>query len=58
MASFNADGRGAIVNASRSVIYAHARPDLAEMDWTDAVARAAGEFAADLRQALKRRFGN
>jgi orotidine-5'-phosphate decarboxylase len=57
MASFNDAGRGAIVNASRSVIYAHARQEMAGMDWTDAIATAAREFSADLRQALQRRFG-
>ena len=46
-ASFRPDGTGAIVNASRSVIYAHANaPDI---DWKLAVAQAATAFAEDLR---------
>ena len=51
-ACFDADGRGAIVNASRSVIYAHSRPEYAGMDWPDAVAAAARAFAADMAAAL------
>jgi orotidine-5'-phosphate decarboxylase len=52
-ASFKSDGTGAIVNASRSVIYAHSRPEFAGKPWQDAVARAAKEFAADIAQAVK-----
>lgn len=49
-ASFDADGRGAIVNASRSVIYAFARDT--DVPWRKAVERAAGAFAADIAGAL------
>ena len=52
-ASFRDDGTGAIVNASRSVIYAHSRKEYAGLDWQAAVAKAAEEFAADLRQATQ-----
>ena len=51
-ASFNADGRGAIVNASRSVIYAHASDAYAGRPWREAVAEAAQAFAADLAGAI------
>lgn len=52
-AAFKADGTGAIVNASRSVLTAHRRKDLASLDWRQAVATAAGELAADIAGALK-----
>lgn len=49
-ASFRDDGTGAIVNASRSVIYAHHRhPNL---DWKKAVETAVKEFAKDIRLAV------
>ena len=51
-ASFSADGRGAIVNASRSVIYAHASDIYAGVPWREAVAQAAQAFAADLAGAI------
>lgn len=52
-AAFDGKGRGAIVNASRSVIYAHAKnPALA---WDEAIDRAARAFAADIAGALERR---
>ena len=51
-ASFKPDGTGAIVNASRSVIYAHQRDEYAGMDWRQAVAAAAKAFAADIRSAV------
>ncbi len=51
-AAFQSDGTGAIVNASRSVLYAHQRPEYAGSNWKDAVARAAKAFAEDLRNAV------
>ncbi|MDP6543256.1 MAG: orotidine-5'-phosphate decarboxylase [Phycisphaerae bacterium] len=49
-ASFKPDGTGAIVNASRSVIYAFDKnPDI---DWRQAVAQAAKAFALDLASVL------
>jgi orotidine-5'-phosphate decarboxylase len=49
-ASFKPDGTGAIVNASRSVIYAYDKnPDV---DWRQAIAQAAKDFAADLAAAV------
>jgi len=51
-AAFKTDGTGAIVNASRSVIYAYQRPQYAGMEWADAVAAAARAFAEDIRQAV------
>lgn len=48
---FGADGRGAIVNASRSVICAYQRSEYVERfgdDWQACVAAAAQDFAADV----------
>ncbi len=48
---FRADGSGAIINASRSVIYAFSKPAHAERfgdDWRGAVAAAAADFARDV----------
>ncbi|HUT61241.1 MAG TPA: orotidine-5'-phosphate decarboxylase [Phycisphaerae bacterium] len=50
-AAFKPDGTGAIVNASRSVIYAHESAG-ADRDWKKAIASAAGAFAEDIRRAL------
>lgn len=50
-ACFLPDGRGAVVNASRSVIFAHQRPELRERfagDWRACVAEACRLFAADI----------
>jgi orotidine-5'-phosphate decarboxylase len=52
-AAFKPDGTGAIVNASRSVIYAHRAPG-APKDWKQAVADAARAFAKDIASALSR----
>lgn len=51
-AAFDAEGGGAIVNAGRSVIYAHLREDYAGVDWKQAVASAARGFAEDIRGAV------
>jgi orotidine-5'-phosphate decarboxylase len=51
-ASFNEDGRGAIVNASRSVIYAHRNEAYEGLDFKDAVAAAAKAFAEDIASAV------
>lgn len=54
-ASFHEDGYGAIVNASRSVLYAHKRPEYAGLPWAVAVQEAAREFAEDIaRVTLKK----
>jgi orotidine-5'-phosphate decarboxylase len=53
-AGFRSDGRGGIVNASRSVIYAHAREEYARRPWQEAVAAAARAFADDIAGALDR----
>jgi len=53
-ASFKPDGTGALVNASRSVIYAFASQTDSGMKWQDAVAAAARAFAEDIRNALAR----
>lgn len=50
-AAFDAAGSGAIVNASRSVIYAYGKDDKA--DWKKVVLAAARAFAHDIRGALK-----
>lgn len=51
-AAFRPDGTGAIVSASRSVIYAHGRPEYAGLAWQQAVADAARAFAKDIRRAV------
>lgn len=48
-AAFDSDGRGAIVSASRSVLYPEPRPG---EDWQQAVARAAREMKAELAAFL------
>lgn len=53
-ASFKADGTGAIVNASRSVIYAYQQKKFVGMDWKQAVEQAAKDFAADIAGAIKK----
>ncbi len=53
-AAFKADGTGAIVNASRSVLYAFRKGPHAGKDWKQAVASAAKDLVADIRQALAR----
>jgi orotidine-5'-phosphate decarboxylase len=50
--SFRADGTGAIVTASRSVLYPQAQTKGG--DWTGAVARAAEAFHRDIRTGLGR----
>ncbi len=48
---FRSDGTGAVVNASRSVIYAFSQPEYAARfgdDWQACVAEAARRFAADV----------
>jgi len=52
-AAFKPDGTGAIVNASRSVIYAYREGNYAGADWKKAVAQAAQGFAADIKNAMK-----
>ncbi len=47
-ACFLPDGRGAIVNASRSVIFAYETPQGSGRDWRSAIRLAAERFAADL----------
>ncbi len=49
-ASFDTDGRGAIVNASRSVIYAFMKDET--VPWQQAVERGAKAFAADISRAV------
>jgi len=54
---FRADGTGAVVNASRSVIYAFAKPNYAQRfgdDWPACVAAACRDFAADVARLMSR----
>jgi len=51
-AAFKPDGTGAIVNASRSVIYAFDREEYKGMDWKKAIEAAARAFAEDVRNAI------
>jgi len=52
-AAFRPDGTGAIVNASRSILYAHNRAEYAGADWKKAVESAAKAFAEDIRNAVR-----
>lgn len=49
---FKGDGTGAIVNASRSVIFAYHEEKYKGVDWLEAVQRAAVAFADDIRKAV------
>ena len=49
-ACFNKDGRGAIITASRSVIFAYEKD--ADRPWADAVAEAAHRFAQEVADVL------
>jgi len=49
-ASFKPDGTGAIVNASRSVIYAFDKNP--EIDWRQAIRQAASDLASDVASAV------
>ena len=51
-ACFKDDGTGAIVNASRSVIFAYREEQYKDLDWLEAVQRAAVAFAEDIRKAV------
>jgi orotidine-5'-phosphate decarboxylase len=46
---FRADGKGAIITASRSVIYPSAKPS---EHWKTAVERASRNFAAEIRSVV------
>ena len=54
-AAFKGDGSGAIVNASRSVLYAFADRKYAHLDWRKAVEQAARDFASDIAAAVRGR---
>jgi len=51
-ACFKEDGTGAIVNASRSVIYAHQRDEYEGLEWAEAVTAATRAFADDIARAV------
>jgi hypothetical protein len=49
-----ANGRGAIVSASRSILYAHNDKKYADItDWTQCVVQATLDMKADLRRVLE-----
>jgi len=52
-AAFKPDGTGAIVNASRCVIFAFDKDEYAGRPWRDAIAAATRAFAADIAGAVK-----
>jgi orotidine-5'-phosphate decarboxylase len=52
-AAFDSNGTGAIVNASRSVIFAYNKGPHAGGDWKRAVELATRDFAADIAQAVR-----
>jgi orotidine-5'-phosphate decarboxylase len=51
-AAFTSEGTGAIVNASRSVIFAYNDQKYANMDWKSAIQQAAKDFTKDIAQAV------
>jgi orotidine-5'-phosphate decarboxylase len=61
-AAFDAQGRGAVVNSSRGIIFAWRRPpydtDYGEARWQEAVAAAAKAMVEDLRGVTGRRTGS
>ena len=52
LGGFRPDKTGAIVSASRSVIYAYQQERFATAYWKDAIAQAARDLADDIRQTL------
>lgn len=50
---FRADGGGAVINASRSVIYAYTKPEYAKQDWPCVVEAACRTFAQDVAPLVK-----
>lgn len=52
-AGFDAQGRGAIVNSSRAIIFAHERREYEHLAWQDAVAQATTDMNDQLRQAIR-----
>ena len=46
------DGQGAIVSASRSILYAHRSDKYAGRDWKDAVAQSVRDMRDDLKNVL------
>ena len=52
LGGFMPDKTGAIVSASRSVIYAYQQERFATTHWKDAIAQAARDLADDIRQTL------
>ncbi len=54
-AAFKPDGTGAIVNASRSVIYAFRDAKHAGKPWRRAISDAAGDFAREIRDAVTKK---
>ena len=52
LGGFRSDKTGAIVSASRSVIYAYQQERFATLHWKDAIAQAARDLADDIRQTL------
>ncbi len=53
-AAFKDDGTGAIVNASRSVLYPWTMEKYAKLEWKDAIRAAVKDFAGDIRSAVGR----
>jgi orotidine-5'-phosphate decarboxylase len=54
-AAFNADGRGALVSASRSILYAHREKKHADIagDWQKCVERAVVEMKEDVARIVR-----
>ena len=52
VSSFVDGHRGALVNSSRGILFAHQRPEFAELPWREAVERAIEDMIADITGAL------
>ena len=60
-AAFHEDGWGAVINATRSVIYAWERPEyehLGEVNWEEAVELAVRDMRQDISEAMARRVSS
>ncbi|MDK1030399.1 MAG: orotidine-5'-phosphate decarboxylase [Planctomycetia bacterium] len=61
VAAFHEDGWGAVINATRSVIYAWERPEyehLGEVNWEEAVELAVRDMRQDISEAMARRVSS
>lgn len=57
MPCFNEDGLGAVINASRSVTYAHQSSTISEQEFIKTVQNNLSQMIEDVTSSLKKRFG-